>query len=357
MPIAVTGSIATDQLMHFPGKFHDQLVADQLDRISLSFLVDDLVHPARRIGRATSRSAWACSGSAPLLVGAVGDDFAEYRELAGEPRRRLLAGSWSARTSTPRASSAPPTTTMRQIGSFYTGAMAAFRRDRPRPGGRPGRGADRSSVPATRSAMVQYTKQCRRPGHAVRRRRRPSRSRAWTAPTSARLVEGARYLMTNDYEWELLPAEDRLDRGPGRRARRHPHHHPRRERRPDLGPRGRRAQGRRRPRDRQGRPHRRRRRVPRGLPRRHRAGPVAGALRPAGLAHRGGGAGVPRWPGVDLGPRHRRRAPARRLRPGRGRRDRGHPPRLSRRRQGVHPARPRHEAGLTPCSRRKTRAK
>ena len=42
MPIAVTGSIATDHLMHFPGKFADQLVVDQLDRISLSFLVDDL---------------------------------------------------------------------------------------------------------------------------------------------------------------------------------------------------------------------------------------------------------------------------------------------------------------------------
>ena len=43
MPLAVCGSIATDHLMHFPGRFADQLVAERLDRVSLSFLVDDLV--------------------------------------------------------------------------------------------------------------------------------------------------------------------------------------------------------------------------------------------------------------------------------------------------------------------------
>ena len=42
MRIAVTGSIATDHLMTFPGKFTDQLIADKLDKVSLSFLVDDL---------------------------------------------------------------------------------------------------------------------------------------------------------------------------------------------------------------------------------------------------------------------------------------------------------------------------
>src|SRR3712207_9388198 len=42
MKIAVTGSIATDHLMHFPGRFAEQLLADQLHKVSLSFLVDDL---------------------------------------------------------------------------------------------------------------------------------------------------------------------------------------------------------------------------------------------------------------------------------------------------------------------------
>ena len=42
MRIAVTGSIATDHLMTFPGKFVEQLIPDKLDRVSLSFLVDEL---------------------------------------------------------------------------------------------------------------------------------------------------------------------------------------------------------------------------------------------------------------------------------------------------------------------------
>ena len=42
MRVLVTGSIATDHLMSFPGRFADQLLPDQLDKVSLSFLVDDL---------------------------------------------------------------------------------------------------------------------------------------------------------------------------------------------------------------------------------------------------------------------------------------------------------------------------
>lgn len=42
MRIAVTGSIATDHLMVFPGRFTDQLIAEQLDKVSLSFLADSL---------------------------------------------------------------------------------------------------------------------------------------------------------------------------------------------------------------------------------------------------------------------------------------------------------------------------
>src|SRR6266576_4394514 len=78
MKIAVTGSIATDHLMHFPVKFADQLIADQLHKVSLSFLVDDLV--VRR-GGVASNIAFGMGqlGLHPVLVGAVGADFADYR--------------------------------------------------------------------------------------------------------------------------------------------------------------------------------------------------------------------------------------------------------------------------------------
>ena len=76
--IAVTGSIATDHLMTFPGRFVDQLVADQLDKVSLSFLADSL--EIRRGGVAANIAfGMGCLGIRPLLVGTVGADFAEYR--------------------------------------------------------------------------------------------------------------------------------------------------------------------------------------------------------------------------------------------------------------------------------------
>src|SRR5947208_16537396 len=76
--IAVTGSIATDHLMPFPGRFADQLVADQLHTVSLSFLVDDL--EVRRGGVGPNICfGMGLLGLGPVLVGAAGPDFAEYR--------------------------------------------------------------------------------------------------------------------------------------------------------------------------------------------------------------------------------------------------------------------------------------
>ena len=79
MQIAVTGSIATDHLMTFPGRFVDQLIAEKLDRVSLSFLVDDL--EIRRGGVAANIAfGLGVLGLRPLLIGAVGADFAPYRD-------------------------------------------------------------------------------------------------------------------------------------------------------------------------------------------------------------------------------------------------------------------------------------
>ena len=95
MPVAITGSIATDHLMHFPGRFAEQLVADQLDRVSLSFLVDDLV--VRRGGIAANIAfGMGVLGHNPVLVGAVGADFADYRSwLERLITRRVSLERWS----------------------------------------------------------------------------------------------------------------------------------------------------------------------------------------------------------------------------------------------------------------------
>src|SRR6201997_3875591 len=76
--IAVTGSIATDHLMRFPGRFAEQLLADHLEKVSLSFLVDDLV--IHRGGVAGNMAfAMGVLGESPTLVGALGKDFDDYR--------------------------------------------------------------------------------------------------------------------------------------------------------------------------------------------------------------------------------------------------------------------------------------
>src|SRR3954447_24024191 len=78
MKIAVTGSIATDNLMHFPGRFAEQLLPDQLHKVSLSFLVDDLV--VRRGGVAANIAlGMGQLGVRTALGGGVGADFGDYR--------------------------------------------------------------------------------------------------------------------------------------------------------------------------------------------------------------------------------------------------------------------------------------
>jgi adenosine kinase len=120
--IAVTGSIATDHLMTFPGSFAEVLMPDKLDKVALTFLVDDL--EVRRGGVAANIAfGLGCLGLRPLLVGSVGGDFSDYRAW-------LTAhgvDTSGVRQSTTRHTARFINTTDRNgahIGSFYAGAMA-----------------------------------------------------------------------------------------------------------------------------------------------------------------------------------------------------------------------------------------
>ena len=88
--LLIAGSIATDHLMSFQGRFSDSLVVDQLDKLSVSFLVDDL--DVRRGGCAANIAFGLGNlGLEPVLVGAVGEDFGDYR--AWLERHRVDCGS------------------------------------------------------------------------------------------------------------------------------------------------------------------------------------------------------------------------------------------------------------------------
>lgn len=80
MKIIVTGSIAFDTLMQFPGKFSEHFMPDKLDKISVSFLVDTMKKQRGGCGPNIAYSL-ALLGERPLLVGTAGKDFSDYREL------------------------------------------------------------------------------------------------------------------------------------------------------------------------------------------------------------------------------------------------------------------------------------
>lgn len=202
MRIAVTGSIATDHLMVFPGKFSDQFVSDQLDKVSLSFLVDQL--DIRRGGVAANISFGLGSlGMNPILVGAVGTDFDDYRswlERHGVDTKAVHVSQ------TKHTSRFVCTTdeTQAQIASFYAGAMEEARNielqtviDRVGP-------LDLVLVsPNDPEAMVRHTEECRVRG--IPFVADPSQQLARMEGDEVRkLVEGATYLFTNDYERSLL---------------------------------------------------------------------------------------------------------------------------------------------------------
>src|SRR2546429_6753198 len=108
--------------MHFPGRFAEQLVAEQLHRVSLSFLVDDLV--VRRGGIGPNIAfAMAVLGGSPVLVGSAGDDFDDYRSWL----ERHGVDCSGVRISEVAKTARFVCTTdddMCQIASFYAGAMA-----------------------------------------------------------------------------------------------------------------------------------------------------------------------------------------------------------------------------------------
>src|SRR5215813_10485017 len=111
--------------MHFPGKFADQLLTEQLHKVSLSFLVDELV--VRRGGVAGNIAmGMGKLGQRPVLVGAVGRDFDDYRG-ALEAHGVDCESVYVSQTAHTARFVCTTDEELCQIGSFYTGAMAEAR--------------------------------------------------------------------------------------------------------------------------------------------------------------------------------------------------------------------------------------
>ena len=199
MNITLTGSVAYDYLMTFPGLFRDHILPDKLDSISLSFLVDSMVK--RRGGIAPNIAySLALLGGHPRVMATVGQDFAEYRaflEDAGVDTTLMkvipdvYTASFFCNTDQSNA----------QIASFYPGAM--------------GHAAQLSFYdlaekpdlvlisPNDPAAMNKYVDECRELG--IPYLYDPSQQIPRLSGDELRKgVETAAALMVNDYEFSLI---------------------------------------------------------------------------------------------------------------------------------------------------------
>jgi adenosine kinase len=197
MRIAVTGSIATDHLMTYPGRFSEQLLPDELAHLSVSFLVEDL--EVRRGGVAANIAfGMGALGLRPLLVGAVGADFADYRAwLDGHG-----VDTAPVKVSELRHTARFVCTTDRdhnQIASFYPGAMSEAREIELAPLAP----LDLVVVsPNDPAAMIRHTTEAREGGLPFVAD--PSQQLASLEDEQVRaLIDGADVLLTNAYEAAL----------------------------------------------------------------------------------------------------------------------------------------------------------
>lgn len=202
MSLLITGSIATDHLMTFPGKFADSLVVDQLDKLALSFLVEDL--EVRRGGCAANICFGLGSlGLRPVLVGAVGADFVDYRSWLERHNVDCTSVHVSETKHTARFVCTNDES-MAQIASFYAGAMSEARDIELKPIVERLGGVDLVHIgPNDPEGMLRHTQECRDRGYKFLAD--PSQQLAFGDGELIRdLVDGAEILFSNEYEAALI---------------------------------------------------------------------------------------------------------------------------------------------------------
>lgn len=206
MTIAVTGSMAYDYIMSFPGRFVDHILPDQIEILSVSFLVDSM---RRERGGCGGNIAYnlALLGQPTLLMATVGQDAPEYvawlRDQGVDTSGVLqLSDEFTASffVSTDRDNN--------QIASFYTGAMAkasrlSFKDNNPE--------AIEIAIisPNDPVAMVRYARECQELG--IPYIYDPSQQIPRLSPSElVEGIEGAKVLILNDYEFGMIKKQTGL---------------------------------------------------------------------------------------------------------------------------------------------------
>jgi adenosine kinase len=204
MKLVVTGSIAFDYLMSFPGKFIEHFLPEHMQRVSLSFLVDTM---DKRRGGCAPNIAYtlALLGERPYLMAVAGQDFLDYRqwlEAAGVDTSLVkqvpdkFTASFFCSTDVDN----------NQIASFYAGAMANAAELSFRTIEECGLVIISPNDPA---AMTQYAEECRAlkipyifdPGQQCTR---------MSGDDLKEGIVGARLVIANDYEFELIREKTKM---------------------------------------------------------------------------------------------------------------------------------------------------
>jgi adenosine kinase len=197
--IVVTGSVAYDYLMYFPGRFREHILPDQIHQISLSFLVESM---RKQRGGCAPNIAYtlALLGERPTVMATVGQDFGEYRAWLDD---RGIDTSAIVEIESEFTSSFFVNTDQEnnQIASFYMGAMGW---------------ADRLSFhdlqgevevaiisPNAPAAMNKYVRECQEMG--IPYLYDPSQQIIWlTADDLLAGARGAYVLIVNEYEFGMI---------------------------------------------------------------------------------------------------------------------------------------------------------
>lgn len=199
MDILLTGSVAYDYLMTFPGHFHEQILPERLESISLSFLVESM---SKQRGGIAPNIAYSMAllGARPRVMATVGEDFGDYRQWleskgVDTSLMKVIPGEFTASffATTDRISA--------QIASFYPGAMAHSASQSLK---------DLDSKPdlvivspSAPDAMMKFPAECRELG--INYLYDPSQQVLRLEGSElARDMEGAYFLFCNDYEFGLI---------------------------------------------------------------------------------------------------------------------------------------------------------
>ena len=200
MSIVVTGSIAFDNILDFPGRFEDHILPDQIHHLSVSFLVKTM---RRQRGGVAGNVCYTLGllGERPLLFSTVGQDFEGYRlevEVAGVDTSavRVLPDDYTA--------TCYITTDLvnNQITGFYPGAMAndvaLSLHDLPRSA------LDLLIISATEpEAMVRFAAEAQALGVPYVYAPAQQIIRL-SGPELAAGATGAKVIIANDYEYEMI---------------------------------------------------------------------------------------------------------------------------------------------------------